>query len=133
MKTWIILNIIICVILEASQACAYTGLIIDAHGLGVYPAMSPKIYDEEGIEIYGTVEVSPDFVNTNGILGYANTIKQAIEEGLVGDNPLIIRALRLDSHPVKGNLIVSRNDGKLVLTENMISGFLYDYKVAIVW
>jgi len=133
MKTWIILTVIICVILEVAQVYAYTGLIIDAHGLGVNPSMSPKIFDEEGTEIYGTVEVSPDFVNTNGILGYANSIKHAIEEGLVGDHPLIIRALRLDPHPIKGNLIVSESDGKLILTENMIEGFLYNYRVAVVW
>ena len=119
--------------LTGLPAFCYTGLIIDAHGLDVKPSMSPKIYDTRGIEIYGTVNVSPDFVNLVGIIGYANTIKQAIDENLVGEHPLIVRAIRIFEDPVRGSLIIKEEDGKLVMLENMRAGFLHNYKVAIVW
>ncbi len=133
MKTRVIVTILIFVVLGELPAYSYTGLIIDAHGLDIRPTMSPKIFDEEGTEIYGTVEVCPEFVIEKGILGYANSIKEAIDEDIVGEHPLIVRALRLDDDPINGNLIISEEDGKLIITENMINGFLYDYKVAIVW
>ncbi len=36
------------------RARVFTGLIIDARGTGVRPAMAPKIIDEQGNEVYGT-------------------------------------------------------------------------------
>ncbi len=45
----------------------YTGVVIDARGLGVMPSMSPKIYDNTGNEVYGTMTVDPDYVIEKGI------------------------------------------------------------------
>ncbi|MGD9167929.1 MAG: hypothetical protein PVH33_14550, partial [Syntrophobacterales bacterium] len=41
--------------MPASQV--FTGLVIDARGLGARPAMAPKIVDESGREIYGSAMV----------------------------------------------------------------------------
>ncbi|MDP6205683.1 MAG: hypothetical protein QF457_07735, partial [SAR324 cluster bacterium] len=48
----------------------YTGLVIDARGSGAQPAMSPKIYDEEGNELYGSAYVDQEFVQKHGMAGY---------------------------------------------------------------
>ncbi|MCX7634485.1 MAG: hypothetical protein N2Z74_01915, partial [Syntrophales bacterium] len=33
----------------------FTGLVVDARGLGARPAMSPKVFDEDGQEVYGSL------------------------------------------------------------------------------
>ena len=36
---------------------SYTGLVVDARGIQARPAMSPRIYDEDGKEVYGSANV----------------------------------------------------------------------------
>ena len=71
-----------------------TGLIVDARGLGVKPAMSPKVYDEDGKEVYGTVAISPDYAIEVGIAAYPRSMAQALKSPRAGSQPLVVKALR---------------------------------------
>lgn len=73
---------------------AATGLIIDARGLGVKPAISPKIYDEDGNEVYGTLKVSSDYAIEVGIVAYPRSMDQALKSPRAGKSPLIVKALK---------------------------------------
>jgi len=44
-----------------TQGEAYTGLVVDSKGFQVKPAMSPKVVDEDGNEVYGASYVSRDY------------------------------------------------------------------------
>ena len=48
----------------------YTGLIVDARGLGVRPAMAPKILNEDGKEVYGSAYINRDWAVREGMAGY---------------------------------------------------------------
>lgn len=71
----------------------YTGLIVDARGLGLRPAMSPRILDEEGREVYGTALVKRDYAIRQGMAGYAKDVDMASANDRVGENPLYIPAV----------------------------------------
>lgn len=71
----------------------YTGIIIDTRGFHVKPSMAPKIFDQNGAEVYGTMDADPDYVIEVGIVGYTYSIDEAIEADRIGDNPLVIKAV----------------------------------------
>ncbi|HIE03523.1 MAG TPA: hypothetical protein EYP61_02060 [Candidatus Latescibacteria bacterium] len=103
----------------------YTGLIVDASGLGLRPALAPKVLDEEGHEVYGTKFARWEKVLKVGLVGYASSLKEAKADPRVGDKPLIVEAIRVSG---KGNTdpVISSEDalrthalakGKPVLAE----------------
>lgn len=110
----------------------YTGVVIDARGLGVMPSMSPKIYDKTGNEVYGTMTVDPDYVIEKGIAGFADSVESAIEEGIVGENPIVIQAISLADDPSRGSVVVRDKDALKILAANKVSAFFSNYKVAII-
>ena len=87
----------------------FTGLIIDARGFKVQPAMAPKIVTPDGVEVYGTGFVSREYAVEMGIAGYAKNIEQARNDDRVKPNPLIIKAIGVTG-PNKTDIIISPND-----------------------
>jgi len=63
----------------------YTGVIIDATGLDLDPALAPALLTEDGKVIYGKAG--------EGYTAYARTLEQAREKG-AGARPLIVKALK---------------------------------------
>lgn len=70
----------------------YTGLVIDARGLSARPAMSPRVFDENGNEVYGSAFVARDYAIQQGMAGYAKDINKAAGNPRVGENPLVVKA-----------------------------------------
>ena len=56
---------------EGPTTGAITGLIIDCTGLGVRPAMSPQILDQNGGIVYGPSNYTREYAIKNGVAGYA--------------------------------------------------------------
>ena len=54
----------------AVEPDTYTGLIVDARGIGVKPSMVPVIVDESRQEVYGPAYVSREYAVQNGICQY---------------------------------------------------------------
>jgi len=79
----------------APGGAEYTGLIIDCRGLDMSSCMSPKIYDEDGDEVYGTMKVEPEYVIETGIASFPRSMQEARRSSRVGDRPLVIRAIRV--------------------------------------
>lgn len=115
-----------------SAGNAYTSVIIDARGLGIRPAMSPKIRRQDGSEVWGTVNASADFVIEQGIVVYAKTLEEAKAHKRAGANPLILRAIGYAKTPGRCDPVLSDNDVRLLLTANENSGFLNEYRVIFV-
>jgi len=74
-------------------ASGYTGLIVDARGLRVTPAMAPVIYGQDGLGAYGPFLVSRANAIARGVAVYASTDDRAVLRERVGENPLVVRAL----------------------------------------
>lgn len=111
---------------------AYTSVIIDTRGLGIRPAMSPKIRRADGSEVWGTVNASHDFVIEQGIVAYAKTLEEAKANRRAGSHPLVLRAVGYAKTPGRCDPVLSDNDVRLLLTANETSGFLNEYRVIFV-
>lgn len=110
---------------------AYTGLIVDARGLGIQPAMAPKILDEQGNEVYGTGYVDREYAVKVGVVGYAKEIKKASADKRVADNPLIIKGIKA-SGTAKTDIVISDGDAKKILGLASNLSFLEKCKVMII-
>jgi hypothetical protein len=108
-----------------------TGLVVDASGSGVRPAMSPKIYDEQGTEVYGSALVSREYAIQQGMAGYAKDIEKAKARPRVTDKPLIVKALSAKGKGMS-DLVISNADANKLreLAENQ--NFLEKCRVMIV-
>lgn len=110
---------------------AVTGLIIDAVGLDVMPAMAPKILDEEGNEVYGTTKVLRNWALQQGVAGYHNNMQGARENERVSGNPMVVKALRTTG-PNGCDLIISTADAERVRSAAQNQPFLEECRVMIV-
>ncbi|MBU0600310.1 hypothetical protein KJ997_06045 [bacterium] len=109
----------------------FTGLVINAQGLEIRPAMNPKILSEKGQEIYGSASVSSDFAERFGMVGYAKDLEEACKIDRVKDNPLVIKALNF-SGKQKTDVVISNNDAALLYKLNQNLSFLKECKVIFV-
>jgi hypothetical protein len=107
----------------------YSGLIIDVSTEDISPAMSPKIYDNEGKEIYGSAAVERDFALRYGIVGYTKGIEKALKNERVEGNPLIIKAKSSENNV---DLIISEEDAELLKELDKTQTFLWEARVIII-
>jgi hypothetical protein len=109
----------------------YTGLVVDARGLGVRPAMAPKVLDENGQEVYGSAFVSREYAVQQGMTGYAKDLDGAKANERVTDNPLVVKALRVEG-PGKCDLVISLMDAAMLRGAADTRGFLEKCRVMVV-
>jgi hypothetical protein len=110
---------------------AYTGLVIDAKGLGVRPAMAPKILDENSQEVYGSKYVSRDWAVQIGMVGYDKDVMRAKSNDRVTANPLVVKALKVDG-PNKADIVVSNADAATIRNAAANQNFLDKCKVMFI-
>ena len=112
----------------------YTGVVIDADGLGLEPTFSPAIYDTNGRAIYGVENINPDFAVSEGMVNYADTVADATANSRAGDNPLVVRAesVKGGAGPNTVNAVVSVEDGDRILLANEKSKMLDNCAVVMV-
>ena len=113
------------------QSGVFTGLIIDARGTGLRPAMAPKVLDEQGNEVYGSGYVSRDYAVQIGVVGYEKDINRAKTNERVTDNPLIIRGIK-SSGANRADLVISNSDAQMVLAAAKNLNFMEQCKVMII-
>ncbi len=126
-----ILGMILLIMGLASAQSVYTGLIIDASELSFIPSASPKIFDEEGREIYGSAYLDKEWVEKHGIVGYAKGLKEGKANARVASNPYIIKAIKVTG-PNSKDLIISNTDAGKIRELAKHLNFLDQAKVVIV-
>lgn len=110
---------------------AYTGLIIDCRGLGVRPAMAPKVVDEAGNEVYGSKFVSREWAVQYGMVGYDKDLNRARQNDRVANNPLVIKGLRASGQN-KTDVVISSSDAALIHQAAANQNFLDKCKVMFI-
>ena len=110
---------------------SFTGLVVAARGLGVTPAMSPKVYDPEGREVYGSAHVSREFAVSQGVVGYVKSLEQAQQTDRVKGNPAVVKAVEAKG-PNKADLVVSKEDAERLRTLSQQQTFMREARVMIV-
>jgi len=114
-----------------SQDLVYTGLVIDAQGLSVNEALSPKVLMEDGRVVYSSEWVDPEIAQKENVVGYVRGVKAAQTNGRVITRPLVVKALGVAGDH-KTDIVISDEDAQLlhVVPENM--EFLEKAKVLVV-
>lgn len=72
----------------------HTGLVVDARGLRLQPALAPRIFSPNGSVVYDYAFVSREFAVQQGVCGYLRTATGAAAASRVGNHPVVVRALR---------------------------------------
>jgi len=113
----------------------YTGVIIDASGMGLKPSFSPVIYDTNGRAIYGVSNINYDQAISQGMVGYSSSVSAAQTLPRVGGSPLVVKAVQVrggnnSTNPV--NVVVSVDDGDRILAANQQSQMLMNGSVVFV-
>ena len=109
----------------------YTGLVVDARGLQGRPAISPKIFDENGAEVYGTLLVTKDYAMKQGISGYARDLTAAQSNPRVTNNPLTVKAITAEGASMT-EFKISNEDAKQIRAAKDNLTFLQKCRVMIV-
>jgi hypothetical protein len=110
----------------APIAQGYTGVVIDARGLGLQPSMSPRLRDAYGNTLWGNLEIAPEVVIEYGLASWARTHAELNHPNLrarIGDNPLWLRAVGVQGAG-HNEAILDSADAERLLRENAVSGFL---------
>lgn len=115
----------------APAGVVYTGLVLDARGIQARPAMSPKVVDENGQEVYGSMQVDREFAVQQGMSGYARDLTAAQSNSRVTNNPVTIKGLKAVG-PGRSNIVISNADAQMIraAAENLV--FLKKCRVMVV-
>ena len=113
------------------QSGGVTGIIIDGTGLGLRPAMSPKILNQGGSVVYGPSQYSRDYAAANGVVGYAKSLDQAKGDTRVQGNPLVIRCAST-SGSTSADVIISNEDAGKLAAADGAAGLLKNCRVMFV-
>jgi hypothetical protein len=113
------------------QSGVFTGLIVDARGTGLRPAMAPRIVDEQGNEVYGSGYVSRDYAVQIGVVGYEKDINRARSDDRVKDNPLMVKGMKATGTN-RTDIVISNSDAQRVLAAAKNLNFMEQCKVMFI-
>jgi hypothetical protein len=104
-----------------------TGLVIDARGLKLMPALLPRVLDETGKPLYTVDSLSAEARKTTGVAAYVQSLDEARKSLKAGDKPLVIKAAKANGTDV----LLSQDEAKKLVSMN--PPFLAQGKVIIVF
>ncbi|WP_148266924.1 hypothetical protein [Pseudodesulfovibrio mercurii] len=91
----------------------YTGVVVDARGLKLTPALAPIIYGQDGFGAYGYFQVSRTNVVDKGMVAYSVSDNPKVLAERVGKRPLMVRALGAYGS-WRTDVIIAASDARLV-------------------
>lgn len=109
----------------------YTGLIIDARGLGIQPGIYPVIVSEQGDEVYSARFISREYAVQGGVCQYVCTPDHPLVTETAGPTPLVIRGLRKGGKTNRF-IVISRSDADTIEKTAERHGFMKQCRVVIV-
>ncbi|MFH2058787.1 MAG: hypothetical protein ABIJ59_07795 [Pseudomonadota bacterium] len=109
----------------------FTGLIIDAKGLGVEPVLNPRIISEQGHDVYSSAFISREFAVQNGVCKYVCSKGKAYQEKRMGDHPLGFKGLRKEGK-LNAAIVISMSDYQRLEKITERHSFLAECRVTII-
>ncbi len=109
-----------------------TGLIVDGRGLGLRPALLPRILDQQGQEVYVGHVVTRTNAVEQGVAGYAKDVNAAANNFRVTDNPAVIKGLNA-SGAARTDIVIGQADAQALRQLSAAGDFLQYCRVIIVY
>ena len=91
-----------------------TGLVIDARGLKVMPALAPRVLDDAGKPVYTIDSLSAEARKSAGVASYMQSLEEAQKSLKAGDKPLVIKAAKANG----SDLQLAADDAKKLSAMN---------------
>jgi hypothetical protein len=98
----------------------YTGLVIDATGLGAAPGLAPNIVDETGEVIINATDLDSEYSGMAVLMRYSKSLEAAKKE--VGDNPAVVKATELSKD---GAIVVDKQSGGFLKALKKLGGWIF--------
>jgi hypothetical protein len=125
------LDSITLVTMNKTSSPVFTGLVVDAKGLGIRPVMVPRILDENNQEVYGSAFVSREYAVQQGMSGYARDLKEIRDNQRVSDHPLVVKGLKT-LEPGCSEIVISNADASKLRSASESLYFMKKCRVIIV-
>ena len=109
-----------------------TGLVIDGRGLGLRPALLPRIVDPQGQEVYVGQVVTRTNAVEQGVAGYAKDVDAAANNFRVTDNPAVIKGLNA-AGSARTDIVIGQTDAETLRRLSSRGDFLQYCRVIIVY
>ena len=113
------------------EGISYTGIVIDARGIGLNPALFPKIIDEDGHEIYGVNIIEKRKVIESGVAIYTNQVSKLNRLKRIEVNPYRVVALRADGDN-RTNIVIPKSEAQKLHSSSTNIKLLKEGKVVII-
>jgi len=104
----------------------YSGLVVDAHGLGVQPVLAPRLLDGSGKVLYGAEVMGPEKRKEAVPARYYKSVEQAVRSTPLGGAPLVVKATKAQG----SDLILA--DAEARALDQLSANALSEGRVAIV-
>jgi len=98
---------------EHPDRSVWTGLVVDAYGLSLNPALVPRIVDERGDRVYGPEFISRDFAVRWGGCGYILAMDPSVKKDRIGAHPMTVKGLRVKG-PEQTDIVISAADASRI-------------------
>ncbi|MBU0652630.1 MAG: LPP20 family lipoprotein [Proteobacteria bacterium] len=115
----------------ASGGEVFTGLVVDARGIQARPAMSPRIIDEKGQEVYGSMNVDREYAVQQGMSGYARDLTAAQSNARVTNSPVSVKGLKTEGAG-RSDIVIANADAERIRASGDNQSFLKKCRVMIV-
>ncbi len=109
-----------------------TGMVIDGRGLGLRPALLPRIVDQQGQELYVGQVVPRTNAVEQGVAGYARDVQAAANNFRVTDNPAVIKAVSASGN-ARTDIVINQADAQAFRDLGNKGDFLKYCRVIIVY
>ena len=109
-----------------------TGMVIDGRGVGLRPALLPRIVDPQGQELYVGQVVPRTNAVEQGVAGYARDVQAAANNFRVTDNPAVIKAVRASGN-ARTDVVINQADAQAFRELGNNGDFLKYCRVIIVY
>lgn len=114
----------------------YTGLVVDARGLGIERGMSPRIEDTEGNLLYSGMGADFEWVIRRGIVSYMKDLHEALVHSRLAAHelypyrlPMIVRAVGRVDDGFNASVIVRAHDADVIRRQLLRYDFLARFAV----
>jgi len=93
---------------------ADTGILFDCRGLKKSPLLVPRVFDEDGVEVYGPTYASRENAVNFGMGVWFKDITKAGNNWRAGPNPLVIKAIGAAETNPPGSIRISNADAEKI-------------------
>ena len=107
----------------------YSGIIIDARGIPITPALMPRVVTANGQLVYGPEIISPTAYANGGLVAYVRSEREA-RVVKAGEEPFLVKALKAVGRAAC-DIVIPDEAAALLNGANKFNSVLADGKVAI--